>query len=109
MTPRLETLSGQVGDRIHVDAGRMAPDCYRRVAIAVPRGADRPHIRTLTAELRDLPGVEMVHVGLGQLLVVGRFDEDEVRALVGGRTSRTPGLDYVSSGRICAPRAVSAS
>jgi hypothetical protein len=71
----------------------MAPDCYRRVAITVSRDADRPHIRTLTAELRDLPGVEMVHVRLGQLLVVGRFDEDQVRALVGGRTCRASDPD----------------
>ena len=48
----------------------------------LPLAADRRWVRDLTARLRDLPGVEMVHVGNGQLQITGRMDQDRVRAVL---------------------------
>ena len=67
----------------------MSRDECRRVVVALLGAVDRQQLRMLTARLRDLPGVEMVDVGLGQLIVTGRFDEDEVRALCLGTAPRT--------------------
>jgi hypothetical protein len=53
------------------------------VVVPVSSTVDRRWVRQVTARLRDLPGVETVAVGIGQLVVSGRFDPNDVRAVVG--------------------------
>jgi hypothetical protein len=60
----------------------MPSPAYRTVVVTIPRSADREWVRTRTAWLRDLPGVQCVTVEVGRVLVTGRLDAAEVRMIL---------------------------
>jgi hypothetical protein len=63
------------------------PDCST-VVIPVSSMVDRRWVRQVTARLRDLPGVEAVVVEIGYLMVSGRVDPVDVKAVVDGVGAR---------------------
>ena len=63
------------------------PDCST-VVIPVSSVVDRRWVRRVTAQLRDLPGVEAVVVEIGYLMVSGNVDPVDVKAVVDGVGAR---------------------
>jgi hypothetical protein len=55
---------------------------FSTLVVTVSPTVDRRWIRRVTAQLRDVPGVEAVEVGSEALTVSGRMDPEDVRAVV---------------------------
>ena len=71
----------------------MPPPAYRTVVVTIPRGADREWVRTRTARLRDLPGVECVSVEIGRVVVTGVLDAERVRMILAESLPSTEASD----------------
>jgi hypothetical protein len=65
------------------------------ITICVPWMTGRRSVRIVSARLRDLPGVDLVHAdpGTGALLVLGSVTAEQVRAAVAEVESQAIGDD----------------